>query len=145
MPAPFERLEQKLDDAIEAAEIGALQRLIGEMKRRIHNEGKGVTGTHLDTFSRPRLGRYSLGHGRFRKNRGFGVGTKDLEISGSLRRSYQVGKSGDKNVIGFTFDKSRLIAEGQEQQTRQTIFAASDAEINTAQKAYVATIQRLLR
>ena len=55
-----------------------------------------------------------------------------MEFDGDLRRSIQVGRSGDRTVLGFVRTESRLIAGYQEKQTKKNIFKLSPAEKKAA-------------
>lgn len=127
---------QEFSGRVEAAEVAALERINGEMKARIFQNGLASDGTPLDTFSTPALGRYSRGYGLKRQKAGRRTDAKDLEFHGDLRKSIAVGKTGQSNVIGFQYDAARLIAEGQEKQTRKKIWTPSDEEIDNAMEIY---------
>lgn len=119
-----------LPGEVERAIGVALIRLEGDIKRRIHNDGKASDGSLLDTPARRRLGRYSLQYGKKRQAAGRQTGRKDLQFFGDFLRSYGAGKSGDVQAIGFFQDKARLIAQGQQEQTGKDIFTPSDEEID---------------
>lgn len=129
-----------LNDIDERAQISSLSRLEGEIKQRIFNRGEAADGTAIGNYrSRQHIGR--------RQSTGRQTAYKDLELSGELRRSIQIGKSGGKNSLGFTTDRSRLIAEAQQTplQTGKIIFAASEREIELTTQSYVDEIQFALR
>lgn len=136
MAGELSSIIEELRTGIEDAEIAALQRIEGEIKARIFQNGQAADGSQLDTFSKPSFGRYSLQWGLKRSAAGRGITVKDLEFKGDLRRAIAVGKSGNSNVIGFTFDLARLIAEGQEGQTRKKIWAPNDEEISIGIEVY---------
>ena len=80
----------------------ALSRVEADMKTRVFNEGKDINEVGL--------GKYSPKYAKYRKDNSKQISFKDLEFDGDLRRSIQVGRSGDRTVLGFVRTESRLIA-----------------------------------
>lgn len=119
---------ERLLDIIEANSdkwlYAALSRIEADMKTRIFNLGQDVDGLGLGTYS-PKYAQY-------RKDNNKQTGYKDLEFDGDLRRSIQVGISGNKRVLGYTRTDSRLIAKGQEKQTKKIIFKVTEDEKKAA-------------
>lgn len=119
----------------ERAEVAALQVMQAEMTFRIFNDGKAADGSDIGTYR-------SDSHKRIRRNRGRQTSYKDLELDGDLRRSIVRGTSSGQNVIGFTDDKNRTIAEHQETpaQTGKVIFTPTDQEIENSLTVYAEVI-----
>jgi hypothetical protein len=120
------------------AAFAALKRLEGEHKRRIHQRGRASDGTQMKTFAakKDKAGFYSRDYARIRDRFGRGTSKKDLQFLGNLIRSYTVGQYKNRYVYGFLNDRSRLIAEGQQSQTRKDIFGASPSEIKNVTKIF---------
>lgn len=131
------------DQVDQQAAFAGLKRLEGEVKRRVHQQGKGSDERPLGTFAKSvdDDGFYSKQHGRLRRKRGRRTSPKDLQLTGGLIRSYTVGTNKGRYVFGFLTDKSRLIAVGQEEQTRTRIFGPSSREIDNMLQIYA---QRLV-
>lgn len=66
---------------------------------------------------------------------------KDLDFEGDLRRSLTTGEEGRKTVLGFTTNKQRIKAEGNEKQVGKDIFSPSKREIDLAVKTVVQEIK----
>lgn len=137
-------IENLGSDAISRPAFAALKRLEGEMKRRVHQNGQDVNGQQLKTFSKKKLGSYSLAYGKKRDKAGRQVSVKDLEFHGNLRRAITVGTYENGYALGFLYDKARLIAEGQEGQTRTTIFAPSDEERQLMMDIFIDQLSRVI-
>lgn len=112
----------------------ALTRIEADMKTRIFNEGKDVQDVGL--------GKYSPKYAKYRQENSKQIGYKDLEFDGDLRRSIQVGTSGDRTVLGYIRDNSRLIAQGQEKQTKKIIFKPSASERKAALETFKYEFER---
>ena len=112
------------------AAFAAFKRLEGEHKRRIHQQGQGSTYTALGTYAEKRdpAGKYSFAYGAKRRAAGKSVTVKNLYYAGGLSRSYTTGLYQNRYAYGFLTYRSRLIAQGQQGQTRQEIFSLSDKE-----------------
>lgn len=137
MAHELEVIIEGIESSVPDAEIAALQRIEGEMKTRIFGNGQATDGSKLGTFSVPRIGDYSRAHGRKRQRAGRRITPKDLEFYGDLRRSIGVGVNGPNTVLGFQYDKARIIAQAQQKQTRKTIFQASAQEIQNGIDVYL--------
>lgn len=114
--------------ASSTAEVISLQNLEGSMKIRIHRFGQGTEGRPLTP--------YRSYWKNVREEAGFQTAYKDLEFTGALRKNFAVGTSQGNNAIGFLNNLSRKIAEGQEDQNDQKIYALSDSERRQLFKKY---------
>jgi hypothetical protein len=114
----------------------ALKTLEGSMKVRIFTDGKATNGR--------KIGRYkSKAYAAKRRAANRQTRYKDLEFYGDLNRNITVGKHRRDYVLGFANSKAKLIADGQEGQTRKTIFKPSTAELKElADKVGVLLYQR---
>ena len=112
----------------------AIKRIEADMKRRVFNDGKATDGSSLGKYK-------SRSHIKKRTERGRQTGYKDLDFEGDLRRSLTTGEQGQKAVLGFTTNRQRLIAEGQEKQTGKSIWEPSKSEIDAAGETVVAEIK----
>jgi len=102
-----------------------------EIRRRIFNEGKATEG---------KIGAYKTKSKVIREQLGLQTDYVDLEITGTLRRSIQVGISENDKVLGiaeinyennFSTDK---LAIKQEENFKKEIFTISEKEIEIAFK-----------
>lgn len=132
---------KKLGEAIvksrNRAEISALKTVEGLMKVRIHNRGQSTEAGLI--------GRYRSRWRQVRLNAGLQVAYKDLEFTGDLKRNVTVGVSDGENVLGFRNTKARLIAQGQEQQTKKEIYTPTEREYKAMYNAYVKVIRKAFR
>lgn len=101
----------------------------GEIRRRIFNEGGATEG---------KIGNYKPKSKLLREQKGQETGYVNLEDTGTLRRSIQVGVDGESKVLGiaeinyangWTTDKN---ARQQERNFEKEIFSISDKEIEKA-------------
>ena len=130
IPADIAMITKNLLLHVNDYEIAGLSELAGLYKRRIHNNGEATDGSKIGNYK-------SAQYKAFRVLQNRQVSYKDLELYGDLRRSEQIGVSNGRNVFGFTRDLSRLIAEGQQEQTGKIIFGVSDKEQQAADDAYI--------
>lgn len=75
--------------------------------RRIHNEGKAVDESLIDSkarFKGKRKGAYSKSYATKRQKKGRQINKVDLSFSGGLSKSFQVARNGNKWNIGFIRD-----------------------------------------
>jgi len=119
----------------------ALTNLERDQKKRIHQKGLASDNSPLRTFAKRRFpaGRYSLQHGRKRDQKGRRTDIKNLDFTGDLRRNlrgYGVGTFKGKPAYGFFQDKFRIIANGQQAQTRQDIWGMSKQEEDNVVEIY---------
>ena len=116
----------------------ALSRGEAEMKRRIFNDGKASDGTLIGSYR-------SDSHIAKRRARGRQIVKKDLQFEGDLIRSLQVGREGKAVVLGFTLDRERIKADGNEQQTGKRIFKLSKDEKILVIRTFAAEIVNQMR
>lgn len=133
----LENLLAEIEANLPEANLVALKRVEADMKRRIFQQGQATNGSQLDTFSRPRVGRYSLRYGRVRQEAGRRTDIKDLEFKGDLRKAITIGLNRGQLVLGYQYDLARLISQGQEEQTKQVIFEPSDEELQDAAEIFM--------
>lgn len=110
-------------------EIAALSSLQGLFLQRIHNDRQTTIGASLGQYR-------SAQHKKKRVKAGRQVGEKDLELLGNLRHSVVLGTSGGHNVMGFSNDKYRLIASGQQGQIGEVVHTPSDNELDDSIQRY---------
>ena len=110
-------------------EVAALTAAFVPMMKRIFGEGADGGGHTLD-------GQLMEGYSpayqalRIRKNKGLNR-AKNLVFDGSLRNSIQIGRSGNKNIIGFTDNDLAKIGRWQETsaiQINKPIFGLTEFE-----------------
>lgn len=130
-------LKKNIGRATEAAEASMIGYIEGEVKARIHQRGEAHSG---------QIGDYrSPSHRRKRTAAGRQIGKKDLVFKGNLIRQYGKGTFKGKRVLGFFQNRYRLIAEGQQAQTKKTIFKVRQSEIDEGKKQYLRTYNRILK
>lgn len=130
--AIYDNIVIRMDDPNidQNAAFAALKRFEGEIKRRIHQQGKASDETALSTYAEKKdpAGFYSKQYGAKRRRFSRTVSKKDLQFDGNLLRAHTVGTFKGRYVYGFLTDRARRIAEGQQDQTRKEIFSTSDRE-----------------
>lgn len=134
-------LRRILRKNISEIEIPALKALKGQMDRRIFRDGRTSTGVSM--------GPYYSAWRKVRARAGYQTARKDLEFTGDLRRSIQVGKSGGRNVLGFTSGDERKKAETNEafiqRATGSSVFTASKRELEKVDKEVIRTLDKLIK
>jgi len=117
------KIEASLADisAIEAnAEVLANNTALGDITRRIFNEGKRSDGASI--------GQYKVGpYKNKRENAGRQTNFIDFQFSGDLFYSIQVGNLNGKPAVGIISQKEADISESLEKRFG-TVFQASDEE-----------------
>lgn len=71
---------------------------------------------------------YSEAYAKKREEAGYQTKNKDLQITGALMESIQVGESNGRPVLGFLTERSAKIAGYQEDQNKDTIFTLNESE-----------------
>lgn len=71
---------------------------------------------------------YSNAYAKKREKAGYQIKEKDLQITGALMESIQVGESNGRPALGFVTERSAEIAGFQEEQNKDLIFILSDEE-----------------
>lgn len=128
--------------AIDAAEVAALEFLLGKIQFRVHNKGEKTDGSLI--------GGYSKAWAKRRKNHPKSprqVNYVDLEFDGNLRKNTVLGIVADNgnNCIGFKTEEDTDKGRGNEDNFGGAIFSASDDEIDGAMKSYKAVLNRKLQ
>ena len=137
----FKLFSDKLIKESRVAEVAALKTLEGDMKARIHNQGRATDGSSLGSYR-------SKSYKKKRESQGRQTVKKDLQFTGDLIANYTVGVTGqNRNALGFRNDKTRLIAEGQEgkKQVNKPIFTPSKGELDNMAAAYLKEVTKIIR
>lgn len=150
MPRILDRL-QKAVDPVALSKLGA-NNFAGLIKRRIFNEGKDAHGRPLISRSRGRrIGAYSYYYARKRLRAGRQASYVDLEFSGRLRRSMQVGKDGKEFAFGILPGTRRgdnisnvELSQHLEKQYGK-IFIASASEADLIVEAQVKHVRKMIK
>ncbi len=108
------------------------------MKKRIFTTGADKDGNLLGEYKSETYLQRRLRKGKNNLN-------KNLYFDGNLFKSISVGKSGSKNVLGFTDRDEFEIAEFQEEQTGKVIFQNSDDEIKIMQDVLKEQTNRVIK
>lgn len=120
--ADYTDIVKAFADSINGAEVAAVNRMSGLMKRRIHNTGDNATGGKIGNYS-------SATWIAKRKSRGRQVAYVDLEFEGDLRSGYGTGITDQKeNCIGYFTDAMAERAAKMEALFGQ-VFYPSESEI----------------
>jgi len=93
-------LKDSLEQCIKEASISALNSLVADMKRRIHQEGKKTDGSQIGDYS-PTFRLNGQRYVDYRKQRGRQINYIDLHLEGNLENSFQVGQDGTRFFAGF--------------------------------------------
>lgn len=119
--ARFGNILRNLFANIDRIEKSVLLRLNAEMQQRIFNRGLASDESPMGPYR-------SASHRKRRQNAGRQVNYKDLEFTSDLRRSIVLGRLGRRNVIGFSNNRNRIKAAGNEQQIGKRVFGTSRSE-----------------
>jgi hypothetical protein len=127
---PFKKHIDSLRQHIEngAPRISHVSGKLGEalVKRRIFNRGIAADGTQI--------GKYSKWWTKVRKKKKRQTKYVDLQFTGDLFRSIELGMKGEKAILGITnFDKAR-VAKEMEKLFGKPIFALSTDEVEKVSK-----------
>lgn len=127
--------------ARKANEVG-LNDLLGEFIYRITNEGKDTAGTQIGTYTNER-------YIEMREEAGAEVGYVNLQFSGALMRSIDIGTTGDSTAIGITNPERARISEYLEAYYKKPIFVPGTKEremaIQTAQDYLTDGLVQIIR
>ncbi|MGV6816117.1 MAG: hypothetical protein ACWA44_02470 [Thiotrichales bacterium] len=118
-------------------QLVAMKRAEGEMKLRVFANSQATDGSSLGQYK-------SDGHVKKRQDLGRQTARKDLVLFGDLQRSIVTGNQGGKAVLGFTTNKQRTIAEGQERQIGKDVFSLSEDTIDLVFDTAWGEVQNLL-
>ena len=148
-----QELNNKLDkaapaiaEALSKLELRAAQTAFGILTLRVFTG----TGGAKDTRGR-NLKPYSKGYAKFRENYPGGRQTdvKDLQLTGQLFKSVDVGTKNGKPAMGFTNELASNKADWQEKQNKTVIFALSaeekDRVVDEAKTQVIEELRKLWR
>src|SRR6478736_5262618 len=126
----FKDITSKLDDFEKWQRIAALT-VFAVHKPRIFEQGKAADGTSI--------GKYSPGYKAKRKSLGKETAFVNLEFYGSMKKDYQVTKSG---IVGFGFSNQVEAekADKNENHFKKVIFDLTNAEA----ELYTKTLDELI-
>ena len=136
--AKLQKLKKALSEIRARSEVVGILQLNADMQKRIFNQGLASDGKPMGPY-------LSAGHKKRRSNMQRQIGYKDLELTGALRRSLVVGESKGHSALGFTVDRSRIIAIGQEQQIGRPIWRPTKTELDRMLKAMITQINKDLK
>jgi len=112
-------LKDSFEQCIKEASISALNSLVADMKRRIHQEGKKTDGSQIGDYNKNFVlpensySDYLPGekYVAYRKRKGRQVGYIDLQLYKNLSDSFQVGQDGNRFFAGFDSAEQYEIAQ----------------------------------
>jgi hypothetical protein len=132
----WEKIERELIEGLKKGkskyDFIFLNNAQGVLRRRVFNEGKAEDGSDI--------GQYSAAYMAIRESKGQETSRVNLEDTGELRRSIQVGNSDGEIVLGIAEKQyehgynTPENARGQEKIFKKEIFSLSDEEIEQASK-----------
>ncbi len=125
-------------EALSKLELRAAQAAKVIILTRVFTSGgsKDIKGKNLKP--------YSKGYAKFRENAGFQTDTKDLQLTGQLLESVDVGVKDNKPAMGFTNSLASDKADWQEKQNKTIIFALSaDEKTEVVNEAKTQVIEEL--
>ncbi len=125
-----------------------LKRLEGDMKSRIHNDGKDSKGRFLNAgtnFKGPRQQDYSLEWAKNRKKRGRQTARKDFQDRGTLLLGLTVDVTRKNPSLGFKNDKTRILAENLEKQHGKPVWKPTPDERKRAVRGAVKAVFKEMR
>ena len=145
----IEMIVKLIADNADRIRVSTFNTVKGQMARRIWNNGIATDGS--------RIGSYSIPYKKRRNEAGFRIDTVDLELTGTLRRSFVVGTGEGRTVLGIaeqpepkvSFVKGKLTVKGtsdfdtvenaivQEKNFNKEIFAPSKEELERGEKTVV--------
>lgn len=108
------------------------------MRRVSRGRSPGARGTPRTSIELNR------GYNQLRAMQGFQVSKVDLDYSGGLRLSLQVGTVGNRVVFGSNNAEKGMIATAMERKFKKNIFGLSDTEIEEGENALVQAIDLIL-
>ena len=121
----LERLKSKLSpQAMESMNKEIAQSIFASNLVRIHSDGKAVNDS--------RIGDYAESTKKFRVRKHREISFVDLEVSGRLRLSWKMLKSGFGYVIGFGSKYGADISGYMEDHFSKTIWGVSDQDKEVA-------------
>lgn len=127
--ADYSDIVKAYAEAIQGAEVAALNRLNGLMKQRVHNKG-------LKADDSPMGGYKSATWKKKRQAKGRQISYVDLEYEGDLRAGYGVGiTEGKINCLGF-FGDPMADRANKMQNLFGAVFAPTDTEIEQISEQY---------
>lgn len=128
--AKSNNIEQKIKDSIPdfenlvyQMELNSSQAAIGLLMLRTFASSDGIRDSNGK-----KLKGYSEKYAKKREEAGYQIKNKDLQITGALMESIQVGEQNGRPVVGFLTERSAEIAGFQEDQNKGKIFILSDQE-----------------
>lgn len=125
-------VEKKFNDAIPKlqkmlsnVELRAAQNSLGLLNLRVFTGNDGAKDTRKN-----KLTPYTKGYAKFRSKPPYNQTSvdKNLQLTGQLMESVNIGLSNGKEVMGFTNSLAADKADWQEKQNKTVIFAMADDE-----------------
>jgi len=121
------------EDAMEGKIIEGAEYLQELMEERIFERGEATDGDIINSvITAQKLyngGPYSEGHGFSRDAAGLQTGLIDLQFTGALRAALTVGEFDNKVAIGFSSERTGLLATYHEEYRQKEIFLPTDNEV----------------
>lgn len=153
----IERIVKAIADNADRVRVATFNTVKGQMARRIWNNGIATDGS--------RIGNYKPSTKKRRNEAGRRIDTVDLEMTGTLRRSFVVGtgegriqlglaeqqepkisvKGGRLSVTGTSDWTTAENAIQQEENFKKEIFAPSKEEIERGEKTVIKEINLIVR
>lgn len=120
----IERSIPKVSVLVANAEVLGTTTALGDITRRIFNEGKLTNGGNIGNYTSPP-------YKKKRQKKGLQIQYIDLQFSGDLFNSIGIGKFNDKPAVGIKSEKENDVAQHLEKKYGE-IFVASKEERNIA-------------
>jgi len=137
----LQRLVGSLPEFVEAnknqIQIEVCNRILGELLGRIFNDGKAASGEQI--------GNYSAKYKKFREELGRQTEYVDLQLTDELFRNVQIGTSKGDTVIGIVGEDNTFKAADNERRFKKDIFKVGDSEIDSANEAFVLSLQAIIK
>jgi len=135
------RLVGSLPEFVEAnksqIQIEVCNRILGELLGRIFVDGKAASGEQI--------GNYSAKYKKFREELGSQTGYVDLVLTEELFKKVDIGTFQGDTVIGIIGQENTFKAAYNERRFRKDIFKVGDSEIDSANEAFVLSLQAIIK
>jgi len=135
--ATAKEIEKKIIDSLpEIEKIGYDSELIAAQRslELLFARTFAAPGDGVRDVDNAKLKPYTLPYAKWRAKRGYQIKNKDLQVTGALHESIQVGSSDGRPALGFLTERSTLIATYQEEQQGNIIFSLNAEEVEEVKK-----------
>lgn len=137
----IQRTLPSISVAVANSEVVGTSTALGDITRRIFNEGKRTDGANIGNYtSPPYIAR--------RKNKSLQVNYIDLQFSGDLFNSIKQGRFNDNPAVGIVSEKENDVADHLEKRFGM-IFTASEEEkkiaAETAKDYFFTELKKIIK